>query len=191
MNTTANLLRSARHSAGLTQHDIAERARTAQPNVSRAESGARDISSTTVERLLHAAGFRLAALPGVGLDALSTSEHVRTALTAGDENRAHRVVIQLADDLTALSGAERVAACVAPPGPTGDRRFDALLAGVVETLLDIESLPHPIWLRSAAVLDVPWWVDPTTEGSDLVVAATPPALRERQVIIDAAELASL
>lgn len=191
MNVAATLVRSTRLSAGLTQHHVAERSRTAQPNVSRAESGSRDISSATVERLLQAAGFRLAALPGVGLDALSAADHVRTALNDGNEERGYRFVIQLADDLEAIHGAERVAACVSRPCPTGDARFDALIAGVAETRLDAEALPHPVWLSSAPVLTSPWWVNPYSEGSELVAAATPPALRRRGVLVDAAELVSL
>jgi hypothetical protein len=97
----------------------------------------------------------------------------------------------LADDLEGLHGAERVAACVARPAPSEDVRFDAFIAGVVETRLDAEALPHPVWLRSAASLQTPWWVDRYTAGSDWVVAATPSALRRRGVFVDAAELVSV
>lgn len=191
MNIAATLVRSARRSAGLTQHGVAARARIAQPNVSRAESGDRDVSSGTVERLLRASGFRLAILPGVGLDAISAADDVRSALTSSTEDHAYRIVIQLADDLEAVHGAERVAACVAPPATTGDLRFDAFIAGVVETRLDAEALPHPTWLADAAVLPSPWWVDRYTAGADWVAEATPPALRRRGVLIDAAELVSV
>ena len=194
MSIAATLIRAARRSAGLSQHSVAARARIAQPNVSRAESGTRDISTATTERLLRAAGFRLTVLPGAGLDAIHAGEHVRSSLADGAdsaEERAYRYVIQLADDLEALHGAERVAACVAPPAPTGDPRFDAFIAGVVETRLAAEALPHPVWLSTVAELPSPWWVDRYTAGSHQVAAATPPALRRRGVLIDAAELVSV
>lgn len=191
MNTAATLVRSARFAAGLTQRGVAGRARIAQPNVARAESGTRDVSSATVERLVRAAGFRLTVLPGTGLDAIGAADHVRSAVAGGDEDRAYRYVIQLADDLEGLHGAERVGACVAPPAPSGDARFDAFIAGVVETRLDAEELPHPVWLQSVSPLAAPWWVDHYTAGSERVVAATPPPLRRRGVFIDAAELVSV
>jgi len=191
MNTAATLVRAARCSAGLTQQRVAARTRIAQANVSRVESGARDASTATVERLVRASGFRLTVLPGVGLDAIGAADEVRAALADRDEDRAYRFVIQLADDLEGLHGAERVAACVAPPAPSDDERFDAFIAGVVETRLDAEALPHPVWLQSVVPLATPWWVDRYTAGSDQVEVSTPPSLRRRGVLIDAAELVSV
>jgi len=190
MNTAATLIRSARNAAGLTQHGVATRTGIAQSNVARAESGTRDVSSATVERLVRASGYRLTVLPGTGLDAMSAAGHVTSALADGNEDRAYRFVIQLADDLEALHGAERVAACVAPAAPTGDARFDAFIAGVVETRLEAQALPHPVWLQSVEPLATPWWVDRYTAGSDWVTEATPPPLRRLGVLIDAAELTS-
>lgn len=191
MNTAATLVRSARCSAGLTQHDVATRSRIAQSNIARAESGDRDVSSATVERIVRAAGFRLTVLPGVGLDAIEAAGRVRLALLEGDESRAYRFVIQFADDLAAVHGAERVAACVARPAPSGDLRFDAFIAGVVETRLDEEELPRPVWLRSVAPLTTSWWVDHYTAGSEWIVEATPLPLRRLGVLVDAAELESV
>lgn len=191
MNTSATLVRSARCSAGLTQHEVAARTRIAQPNIARAESGDREVSSATVERIVRASGFHLTVLPGVGLDAIEAAGHVRVALAEGNESRAYRFVIQLADDLAALHGAERVAACVAPPAPSGDLRFDAFIAGVVETRLEDEELPRPVWLRSVTPLSTPWWVDHYTAGADWIAEATPPPLRRLGVLIDASELQSV
>lgn len=190
MSTAAILVRAARLAAGLTQSGVAARSHIAQPNISRLEAGSQGTSTETVERVVRACGFRLAVLPGVGLDVIGAADAVRSALVQGDEDRAYRVVIQLADDLESLHGAERVAACVAPPVPSGDERFDALIAGVVETRLDAEALPHPVWLRCMTPLATPWWVDHYTAGLDWVEEATPPPLRRRGVFIDAAELVS-
>jgi transcriptional regulator with XRE-family HTH domain len=190
MSGVATLVRGARVAAGLTQREIAARSGILQPNVARAEAGGRALSIETCTRLLRAAGYRLAVFPGRGTDVFETGAALVEAVLSGNEDRAYRLVIQLADDLEDLHGAERVAATVAPPAPSGDQRFDAFLAGVVETRLDAERLPHPRWLADAPNLATPWFVDPWTAGSDRVVAATPPALRRRGVVIDAAELVS-
>ncbi len=58
---TASLLRDARTRAGLTQRELALRARTAQSVVARIESGATSPSWETLSRLLEAAGFALDA----------------------------------------------------------------------------------------------------------------------------------
>jgi transcriptional regulator with XRE-family HTH domain len=56
---SARLLRSARERAGLSQRELARRARTAQSVVARIELGLTKPAAETLERLLDAAGFRL------------------------------------------------------------------------------------------------------------------------------------
>lgn len=55
----SNLLRSAREAAGLTQRELARKARTAQSVVARIELGETSPSWSTLARLLKAAGFAL------------------------------------------------------------------------------------------------------------------------------------
>jgi transcriptional regulator with XRE-family HTH domain len=55
----AGLLREARTRAGLTQRELAKRARTAQSVIARIERGQSDPSWETLTRLLDAAGFSL------------------------------------------------------------------------------------------------------------------------------------
>lgn len=57
INRTALLLRDARQRAGLSQRDLAKRARTAQSVVARVERGQTSPSLDTLTRLLQAAGF--------------------------------------------------------------------------------------------------------------------------------------
>jgi transcriptional regulator with XRE-family HTH domain len=57
----ANLLRSARERAGMTQRQLAKKARTAQSVVARIELGETSPSWSTLARLLKAAGFNLSA----------------------------------------------------------------------------------------------------------------------------------
>ncbi|MGC1459249.1 MAG: helix-turn-helix transcriptional regulator [Steroidobacteraceae bacterium] len=57
--TAARLLISARRSSGLTQRDLARRARTSQSVIARIESGAVSPSWKTLQRLVKRAGFNL------------------------------------------------------------------------------------------------------------------------------------
>lgn len=61
MTDAATLLSTARRRAALSQRDLARRARTAQSVIARIESGVVSPSWKTLERLLRAAGFDLAA----------------------------------------------------------------------------------------------------------------------------------
>jgi transcriptional regulator with XRE-family HTH domain len=61
MTEPAALLLSARQAAGLTQRDLARRARTSQSVIARIESGATSPSWKTLVHLLNRAGFELQA----------------------------------------------------------------------------------------------------------------------------------
>jgi transcriptional regulator with XRE-family HTH domain len=61
VGVAAELIREARLAAGLTMAELAERAGTSKPTVSRYENGLIDPRVETLERLLHACGRRLLA----------------------------------------------------------------------------------------------------------------------------------
>ena len=61
MGVAAELIREARRAAGLTMAELAERAGTSKPTVSRYENGLVDPGAETLSRLLHACGRELRA----------------------------------------------------------------------------------------------------------------------------------
>ena len=63
MGVAADLIREARRAAGLTMAELAERAGTSKPTVSRYENGLVDPGVETLNRLLHACGQELLAKP--------------------------------------------------------------------------------------------------------------------------------
>jgi transcriptional regulator with XRE-family HTH domain len=66
MGVAADLIREARRAAGLTMAELAERAGTSKPTVSRYENGLVDPGAETLNRLLRACGQDLRA-QAVGL----------------------------------------------------------------------------------------------------------------------------
>jgi transcriptional regulator with XRE-family HTH domain len=66
MSVAGRLIRESRSSAGLTMSELAARAGTSVPTVSRYENGLVDPGSATLDRLLRACGCELSARP-VGL----------------------------------------------------------------------------------------------------------------------------
>jgi len=78
------LLRAARRESGLTQAQLAWRAGTTQPVVARIERAGADPRTSTLERLLRAAGRELATRPlppasSSGLDEAQIRERLRLA----------------------------------------------------------------------------------------------------------------
>lgn len=72
MNSPSLILEEARLAAGLTQQELADRARTSQPAVARLEQGRASPTFATLERLIAAAGFdiRLKLVPRPTTDPL-------------------------------------------------------------------------------------------------------------------------
>lgn len=59
VESPSDLVRAARMRAGLSQRELARRARTAQSSIARIECGAMSPSWDTLQRLLRAAGFEI------------------------------------------------------------------------------------------------------------------------------------
>jgi transcriptional regulator with XRE-family HTH domain len=96
-----DLVREARKRAGLTQHELAQRAGTTQSAIARVESGRTSPSFDLVQRLLKAAGFRL----DVALDPYDDSDiaQAEALLKLSVEERLDRMYagIAFAEELRA------------------------------------------------------------------------------------------
>lgn len=139
------LIRAARTSRGLTQQQLAGRARLDQSAVSRSEGG-RDADFSTVERLLAGAGHRLYSAPTRRNDAATVTAEIRDRLGAGEKERALRALVQLNDDLVAERGLVRGILGLAEPQRTRDPAWDAAIAGLVAWRLGEEGIPLPDWV---------------------------------------------
>jgi hypothetical protein len=125
----------------------------------------------------------------VKLTAAAAAVEVRERLDAGDENDARRVVWQYAAHLIAADPAERAALAADPPDPTGDERFDALLAAVVDHLLTVVGVPVPPWVEEPwRFLAVPRDVEPVPALREAARAVTPATIRQHGVWLDPSEL---
>lgn len=75
------------------------------------------------------------------------------------------------------------------PEPTGDARFDALLAAVAEHLCVRNGLPAPGWsLTPSRFLDGFWWVSPLPSARTYALLNTPASFRRRGVMLERREL---
>ena len=190
--SASGLLRSTRTSHGISQRALAAAAGVRQPGVAAVESGSEDATVSRLERLLNELGSQLTVLPTRRRPVWAAGEDVRRALDVGDVRTAWREVIQLNDDLRGADRATCVALAIAPPGRTGDPRFDALIAAVTDYALVDARLPRPAWLDEATwTLDEPWDVEEVPSLKEAARKATPAAMRRHGVYLDRAVLSSV
>jgi len=184
-------LRSERLAAGVSAAALARAAGTSETNVAAYERGAKEPSPATVGRLrlLLAAGaqspifrFRLLTVPAA---AAAIRRGLRQGWSTADLLRVVRECLSNAK--WAAAPADR-SAFFSPPSTTGDRRWDALLAGAVEHYCLEKGYDVPGWTRGKAVRGL-WFV--TAGAAPLALASSPPSLRVRGVVLDRAELTSV
>lgn len=187
--TTAQLIRDARRASNLTQQALADRSGVSQPSIADIERSAHDTRVENLKRLLAAAGHRIIAIPTLARTAAEWADYIRAELHSErrSEDAAFRSLIGLSDDLASAPETIRTVLCVTPPIDTGDIRFDAAVAAVVDYHLSSANLPIPEWVQlpSKNLTDV-WRVSRFTDDSDV-----PVAFRRHGVYLAASELASV
>jgi transcriptional regulator with XRE-family HTH domain len=189
----ASLIKSARHAAGLTQSQLANRASTTQPAVAAYESGARTPTVSTLERLLDAGEHDLdiRTRPRVRRGAASLEQLAHTIteeLAQGRERDALRLLFGFADDFRGSSRPGRVALLREEPPATGDARFDAALAGVAEFFAREGGIPTPKWVDGPHRFVEPWWFASSRPAFDAYTLAHTPAVFARHGVFIAREV---
>jgi hypothetical protein len=122
------------------------------------------------------------------------AEYIRSLLAQDlaprSEARAFRALIQCADNLRGHRGESLITLCVQEPAPTGDARFDAAMAAVVEHFFTEQGLPAPTWVdQPKRFLLTPWISDPYAPA-DIVELSSASFVRHG-VLLARSELASL
>lgn len=137
------------HRQGLTQRRIAELTSRSQPEVGRllreVDGPVRTWSTT-----------RRAA------------EAIKALLQAGDEDFALRVLIGAINDLRDLRDPAEINEFLRRPRPTGDRRWDTLIAAAVAQACRRRGVPVPKWTRRTPLES--WWFP--ADGGGLLAART-------------------
>jgi len=189
---TSTLLRSARTSQGVTQRALAASSGVHQPRIAALESATEDATVSRLEALLRQLDTQLTLIPSNLRPVWAAGADVRRALHREDYRTAWREIIQLNDDLRAADSATCVALAIAAPEPTGDHRFDALLAAVTDACLCGRRLPRPAWLDDdSRRLSEPWDVEDVPELQKAARQATPKSIRRHGIYLDPSVLASV
>lgn len=187
------VLRAARRRAGLTQHELAERAGTTQSAVAAYENGAKEPSMTTLNRLVAAAQLSMSwVLAPVDSPVVRTVEAIGRSLASGEESEALRLAADLATRLAVMTPVEATRAIEQDPGSTGDQRWDALIAGVVERVAHRAAVRTPIWTAAPhRFLDRWWFLTPYRSLHASALVDTPAELANRGVFLHESSLSSV
>lgn len=137
------------HRQGLTQRQIAELTGRSQPEVGRL---LRELSKTA----------------RTWMTARDASVAIKEELTRGDDDFALRVLIGTINGFRDLRDPAEIEEFLRRPRPTGDRRWDTLLAAAVAQACRRRGVPAPKWTRRTP-LDS-WWFP--ADGGGLLAART-------------------
>ena len=137
------------HRRGLSQRRIAELTGRSQPEVG---------------RLLKEIGRPAQTW----MTARSAAEAIKDELQRGDEDFALRTLIGAINDFRGLSQPAEIQEFLRRPRPTGDRRWDTLIAAAVAQACRRRGIAAPKWTRRAPLES--WWFP--AEGGGLLAART-------------------
>ncbi|WP_100445930.1 helix-turn-helix domain-containing protein [Glycomyces xiaoerkulensis] len=199
-STAVERLRAARVRSGLSQSEVAARIGTTQSAIARLESGASDPRLSTLERFADVVGVKLGVRSEHSrMSSLEfTAAQIRRSLAEHDSAEAFRQVVQFVDDIRRADAAAVRRAVRIEPESTGDKRWDAMLAGIAEYVSRGVGLPVPGWASAPGrFLRRSWFViediieRPSPGLAVLAFASSPPELAARGVLIDRTSLESV
>jgi hypothetical protein len=164
--------------------EIADRARRADELV---RSGRAELREAVLEGQRHGLSQRrIAALTGrsqpeVGrilreseaarrswMTARTAAEAIKTELQRGDDDFALRMLVQAINDFRDVGDPDDIQEFLRRPRPTGDRRWDTLLAAAVARACRKRDLTPPAWTHRKPLQS--WWFP--LDGGGLLAART-------------------
>ena len=183
---TDELVRRGRGEAELSLRELASRSDLAVSTIHRIEQGELHPTVDTLERIVGAAGRRLAF--NVPLDysssVLGLGLAIRADLAAGDPSAIVRKSAELVHRFAGADPAGQRLMLAAEPPPTGQVEWDAFLGGLAEWLATLGGLEPPGWaLAPDRFLSRGWWVTTMVSMRAWEYAGTPVSLQRRGVYL--------
>jgi len=184
----SRLLRKARREAGLTQAQLAALAQTSQSAIAAYEAGRREPTLPVLERMIRASGHDLKTglEPARGLFRLvDLAEELRAET---DGARGMRLVFEFLRSAQE-DGHPLLLLVAREPRPTGDPRYDAVLAAIAEDLCVHAGIEPPAWVHGPErFLEGFWWVSELPSARARALVHAPASYRRRGVMLDRHDL---
>jgi transcriptional regulator with XRE-family HTH domain len=202
-SVASRFVRDLRRRAGLSQRALAAASGVPQPTIAEIESGRREPSLSLLSRLAEATGqvLTVGVEPIHPRSAVATANRVRDRLSgpAGEgwstdlrQDGALRAVIDFRDALGSATAEEFEGLVQAPPSLTGETRWDALIAAVVEDESATRDVPPPDWTNEKRRFVRPlWYLSDNKALHAWELATAPGAFIRHGVLAARAELESV
>ena len=199
----SKFVRDLRHRAGLSQRALAAASGVPQPTIAEIERGRREPSLSLLSRLAEATGqvLTVGVEPIHPRSAVATANRVRDRLSgqAGEgwsnelrQDGALRAVIDFRDALGSATAEEFEGLVQTPPVLTGETRWDALIAAVVEDESATRDVPPPYWTNEKSRFVRPlWYLSDNKALHAWELATAPRAFVRHGVLAARAELESI
>lgn len=186
-------MRSARQRSGLSLAAVARAAGTSATNVSAYERGTKRANRATQARL--SVAVRAGADSAIHRNRLVTIPAAAAAIRAGlrkgwSTADLLRIIRELRSNSTHLRNDTDRAAFYSRPSTTGDRRWDALLAGVTEMDALRDGREVPGWVRGHELPHL-WFIGSSPSLHAHALVHTPSSLAVRGIVLDGAALESV
>ncbi len=195
--SSADLLIAARKHSGLTQTQMARIAKTSQSAIAAYEAGHREPTVPVLQRMLAATGHNLVIAFEADQNIYRIADLARDIRKTPKKNSQRRMRLVLEFLREANENSVNVSQAlslrfVVEPEPTGDRRFDALLAAITEDFCVRGDVTPPSWVfADTRFLEEAWWVSELKSARVQALINTPASYRRRGVMIDRHDLVSV
>lgn len=193
MTSTGSLIIKLRKESGFTLRALAERAGTSSATLSNYELGIKEPRLSTLERLVEASGAKLLVevIPSTvngrwhdaRVSAAESSRRVASAIRGHKDEVAFRICLELIDDLNAVTPYRVEQLTREAPPLTGDARYDALIAAVVESACVSNAAPTPAWVYEPTRSVEKWYLTEVESLHEDADRETPPIFRRHGVFI--------
>ncbi|HEY7948664.1 MAG TPA: helix-turn-helix transcriptional regulator [Acidimicrobiales bacterium] len=186
-------LRRRRREAGLTAAQVARVTGTSESNIAAYERGDKVPGSPTLQRIVDA--IDAGSESDIYLHGLVTTPEASAAIRHGlrgcwTNRELLRIVREQRSNAKWVSRSIDQKVFFARPSTTGDRRWDALLAGSTEELTLRSNAQLPNWTKGIRLGD-DWFVTDDPGFNDYLRAHSPEPFRSRGVMIDPDALESV
>jgi transcriptional regulator with XRE-family HTH domain len=197
-SVASELVRDLRRRVGWSQRSLAAQSGVPQPTIAEIEAGRREPSLSLLGRLAESTGqvLTLGLQSLLPRSAVATANRVRARLIGSEgegwtlelrQDGALRAVIDFKNALGSASPEEFAGLVDTPPGLTGETRWDALIAAIVEDESATRDIPPPYWTNEKRRFVRPLWYLSDNKALHAWELATAPGAFVRHGVLAARE----
>jgi DNA-binding XRE family transcriptional regulator len=202
-SVSSSLLRDVRRRLGLTQRALAQISAIPQPTIAEIEAGRREPSLTLLGKIVESTGqtLEVRVVPLHPFSAVAAARTIADRLYGPNpkgltpalrQDGALRAILDMRDSLREANAAVFLELVTAPPSLTGDAKWDAFVAAVVEDESARRDVAPPRWTNETKRFVRPFWhLSDIPELHSWEFSTTPAAFLRHGVLAAEEELESV